>query len=110
MLHDVADVAGARSWKVDGSRGDADDVTPHPLRHSLAYRMLHEKEGIRSMMYETDCGIGVFRLRNGSMITSDGCEILTCGRESKTTRSCHNKVLSQRIDSVHLMESSCDHC
>lgn len=64
MLHDVADVAGARSWKVDGSRGDADDVTPHPLRHSLAYRMLHEEEG--NTLYDVRN-----RLRHRSLQTTE---------------------------------------
>ncbi|GAB3327892.1 hypothetical protein GCM10027355_32500 [Haloplanus salinarum] len=45
MLHAVAEAADVQPWKVDGSRGDADDVTPHALRHSVAYRMLHEEEG-----------------------------------------------------------------
>jgi len=45
MLHNVAETADVRPWKVDGSRGDAEDVTPHSLRHSLAYRMLHEEDG-----------------------------------------------------------------
>jgi integrase/recombinase XerD len=45
MLHAVAQAAGVQPWKIDGSRGDADDVTPHALRHSVAYRMLHEEAG-----------------------------------------------------------------
>lgn len=45
MLHEVAEAADVRPWKVDGSRGDAGDVTPHALRHSVAYRMLHEQDG-----------------------------------------------------------------
>ena len=45
MLHDVAEVADIRPFRLDGSRGDADDVTPHSLRHSVAYRMLHENDG-----------------------------------------------------------------
>jgi integrase/recombinase XerC/integrase/recombinase XerD len=45
MLHNVAEVAEVRPWKVDGSRGNAEDVTPHSLRHSLAYRMLQEEDG-----------------------------------------------------------------
>jgi integrase/recombinase XerD len=45
LLHDVAEVADVQPWKIDGSRGDASDVTPHALRHSVAYRMLHEEDG-----------------------------------------------------------------
>jgi len=29
---------------VDGGRGDPDDVTPHALRHSVAYRMMNVEE------------------------------------------------------------------
>jgi integrase/recombinase XerD len=45
MLHKVADEAGIRPYKLDGSRGDASDVTPHALRHGVAYRMMNEEEG-----------------------------------------------------------------
>jgi integrase/recombinase XerD len=45
MLHKVAENADVRPFKVDGSRGDASDVTPHALRHSVAYRMLNTEEG-----------------------------------------------------------------
>lgn len=44
MLHKVADKAGVRPYKIDGSRGDASDVTPHTLRHSVAYRMMNDEE------------------------------------------------------------------
>jgi integrase/recombinase XerD len=44
-LKEVAEVADVQPWKIDGSRGDASDVTPHALRHSVAYRMLHEEDG-----------------------------------------------------------------
>ncbi len=29
----------------DGSCGDASDVTPHALRHSVAYRMMNTEDG-----------------------------------------------------------------
>jgi integrase/recombinase XerC/integrase/recombinase XerD len=45
MLHKVADEAGIRPYKVDGSRGEPDDVTPHAFRHGVAYRMMNEEEG-----------------------------------------------------------------
>jgi len=45
MLHKVADEAGVRPYKIDGSRGDASDVTPHTLRHGVAYRMMNVEEG-----------------------------------------------------------------
>jgi len=45
MLHKIADEAAVRPYKIDGTRGDAGDVTPHALRHSVAYRMMNEEEG-----------------------------------------------------------------
>jgi integrase/recombinase XerC/integrase/recombinase XerD len=45
MLHKVAETADVRPYKVDGSRGDASDVTPHALRHSVAWRMMNAEEG-----------------------------------------------------------------
>lgn len=45
MLKVVAREAGVRPYHVDGSRGDPDDVTPHALRHSVAYRMMNEEDG-----------------------------------------------------------------
>lgn len=45
MLHDVAETAEIRPYRVDGSRGDASDVSPHALRHSVAYRMMNVEEG-----------------------------------------------------------------
>jgi len=35
MLHKVAEAADVRPYKLDGSRGDAGDVTPHALRHGV---------------------------------------------------------------------------
>jgi integrase/recombinase XerC/integrase/recombinase XerD len=45
MLHKIADEAGLRPYLVDGSRGDAEDLTPHALRHSVAYRMMNAEDG-----------------------------------------------------------------
>nr|WP_267161681.1 tyrosine-type recombinase/integrase [Halovenus salina] len=44
MLHKVAEEAEVRPYKIDGTRGDASDVTPHALRHSVAYRMMNEED------------------------------------------------------------------
>jgi len=41
----VADEAGVKPYLVDGTRGGPDDVTPHALRHSVAYRMMNAEEG-----------------------------------------------------------------
>jgi len=45
MLHKIAEEAAIRPYKIDGTRGDADDVTPHALRHGVAYRMMNEEDG-----------------------------------------------------------------
>ena len=45
LLRTVAREAGVEPFLVDGSRGDPDDVTPHALRHSVAYRMMNAEEG-----------------------------------------------------------------
>ncbi|WP_336034359.1 tyrosine-type recombinase/integrase [Halobacterium yunchengense] len=45
MLHKIAEEAGIRPYKLDGSRGDPSDVTPHALRHGVAYRMMNEEDG-----------------------------------------------------------------
>jgi len=45
MLHKVAAAADVEPYRIDGSRGGAGDVTPHALRHSVAYRMMNAEEG-----------------------------------------------------------------
>lgn len=45
MLHKVAETANVRPYLVDGSRGNGGDVSPHALRHSVAYRMMNAEEG-----------------------------------------------------------------
>lgn len=45
MLRKVSKEADIRPYNVDGSRGDPEDVTPHALRHSVAYRMMNVEEG-----------------------------------------------------------------
>jgi len=41
----VAKEAGIDPYLVEGTRGDPSDVTPHALRHSVAYRMMNAEEG-----------------------------------------------------------------
>jgi len=41
----VAQEADIEPYLVDGTRGDPGDVTPHALRHSVAYRMMNAEEG-----------------------------------------------------------------
>jgi integrase/recombinase XerC/integrase/recombinase XerD len=45
LLRAVAREAGVEPYHLDGSRGDPDDVTPHALRHSVAWRMMNAEEG-----------------------------------------------------------------
>jgi len=64
MLHKVAAEAEIRPYRVDGSRGTPDDVTPHTLRHSVAYRMMNAEEG--NTMYDVRN-----RLRHRSIQTTE---------------------------------------
>jgi len=64
MLHKVAAEAEIEPYRRDGSRGDADDVTPHTLRHSVAYRMMNAEEG--NTMYDVRN-----RLRHRSIQTTE---------------------------------------
>ncbi|MFD1687601.1 tyrosine-type recombinase/integrase [Halobellus litoreus] len=45
LLRTVAREAGVEPFHLDGSRGEPDDVTPHALRHSVAWRMMNAEEG-----------------------------------------------------------------
>lgn len=64
MLHKVAAEAGIEPYQRDGSRGDPGDVTPHSLRHSVAYRMMNTEEG--NTMYDVRN-----RLRHRSIQTTE---------------------------------------
>jgi integrase/recombinase XerC/integrase/recombinase XerD len=41
----VAEEAGVEPYLLDGTRGEPGDVTPHALRHSVAYRMMNAEDG-----------------------------------------------------------------
>jgi integrase/recombinase XerC/integrase/recombinase XerD len=45
MFQRVAAEAGVKPVHRDGSRGSPSDVTPHALRHSVAYRMMNTEDG-----------------------------------------------------------------
>ena len=45
MFRRVAAEAEVRPFLVDGGRGEPSDVTPHALRHSVAWRMMNAEEG-----------------------------------------------------------------
>lgn len=63
-LEDVATTAGVRPYNMDGSRGEPSDVTPHALRHGVAYRMMNEEEG--NTLYDVRN-----RLRHRSITTTE---------------------------------------
>jgi integrase/recombinase XerC/integrase/recombinase XerD len=64
MVSDVAAEAEVRPYRLNGTRGTPSDVTPHALRHSVAYRMLHHQEGYT--LYEVRN-----RLRHRSIQTTE---------------------------------------
>lgn len=64
MLKRVANEADVRPFLVDGGRGDPEDVTPHALRHSVAYRMMNAEDG--NTMYDVRN-----RLRHRSIQTTE---------------------------------------
>lgn len=45
VVRSLAHEAGVSPQSIEGGTGAPDDVTPHTLRHSVAYRMLHEEDG-----------------------------------------------------------------
>jgi len=45
VVEKAAIEADVRPYKVDGSRGDPEDVSPHALRHGVAYRMMNHESG-----------------------------------------------------------------
>lgn len=45
VLRAIAEAAEVRPHTIEGARGTPEDVTPHTLRHSVAYRMLHDEDG-----------------------------------------------------------------
>jgi integrase/recombinase XerC/integrase/recombinase XerD len=45
LLRRVAREAAVRPYLVDGGRAKSKDVTPHALRHSVAWRMMNAEEG-----------------------------------------------------------------
>lgn len=44
MLRKIAEEAEVRPYKIDDTRGNASGVTPHALRHSVAYRMMNKED------------------------------------------------------------------
>lgn len=63
VVSKAAEVSEIRPYTIDG-RGSASDVTPHTLRHSVAYRMLNRAEG--NTLYDVRN-----RLRHSSLQTTE---------------------------------------
>jgi len=64
VVSDAAAAAGVEPFLIDGTRGSPGDVTPHSIRHSVAYRMLHVKDG--NTLYDVRN-----RLRHSSIQTTE---------------------------------------
>jgi integrase/recombinase XerC/integrase/recombinase XerD len=64
MLKKVAREADVRPRLVEGGRGDPEDVTPHTLRHGVAYRMMNVEDG--NTLYDVRN-----RLRHRSITTTE---------------------------------------
>jgi len=45
VLASIAEAADVRPQTIEGGYGEPSAVTPHTLRHSVAYRMLHDEDG-----------------------------------------------------------------
>lgn len=63
VVRSAAVDAGVRPYTIDG-RGKPEDVTPHTLRHSVAYRMLNREEG--NTLYDV-----TNRLRHATIQTTE---------------------------------------
>ena len=63
-LRKVAVEADVRPYLLDGSRGDPAHVTPHALRHSVAFRMMNAEQG--NELYDVRN-----RLRHRSITTTE---------------------------------------
>lgn len=65
MLKKVSKSAAIEPYLISGDRGEPTDVTPHALRHSVAYRMMNHEEG--NTFYDVRT-----RLRHRSIQTTEG--------------------------------------
>ena len=64
VVNKLASEAGVRPYLLDGSRGKPEQVTPHALRHSVAYRMMNAEDG--NELYDVRN-----RLRHRSITTTE---------------------------------------
>lgn len=65
VVESLAEEAGVTPQTTHGHSGEPSDVTPHTLRHSVAYRMLHEEE--QYTLYDVRN-----RLRHATIKTTEG--------------------------------------
>jgi len=63
-LRKISVAAGVEPYLLDGSRGEPGDVTPHALRHSVAFRMMNAEDG--NELYDVRN-----RLRHRSITTTE---------------------------------------
>lgn len=64
VIEDAAEAAEIEPYIGHAGRGNPDDVTPHTLRHSLAYRLLEREDG--NTLYDVSR-----RLRHSSIQTTE---------------------------------------
>jgi len=64
VIASLAEEAGVRPHTIAGGKGGTEQITPHTLRHSVAYRMLHAEEGYQ--LYDVRD-----RLRHASINTTE---------------------------------------
>jgi integrase/recombinase XerD len=64
MLKRVAEEAGVEPFLADGGRGSPEQVTPHALRHGVAFRMMNVEDG--NSLYDVRT-----RLRHQSLATTE---------------------------------------
>jgi integrase/recombinase XerD len=64
VIEDAAKAADIEPYIGHAGRGEPDDVTPHTLRHSLAYRLLEREDG--NTLYDVSR-----RLRHSSIQTTE---------------------------------------
>jgi integrase len=60
----AAATAGVRPYRIEGGRGEPNEVSPHTFRHSIAFRLIRrEDKRLEDVM---------LRLRHASLQTTDG--------------------------------------
>jgi len=73
----VAAEAGIEPFHCDGPRGDPSDVTPHALRHSVAYWMMNTRTGTHSTTFGIGSATVRFKPPSECLTTLSRCESLS---------------------------------